>query len=260
MGYLDTAIPMCYFDEDSYPNTYRQWVNNTIGWAAAYGRQAVIGPGIYLNVFADSITQMDYARNAGADGLCTYSYRSTNDGGQPWESWYPYVASNLFTQTDTVPIMPWRSPEYATKGSVYGRVVDGNTGLPIDHAVVRAGASAVTETDGNGRFLIQNLVAGADGTILEVSAGYDATPDVSRPAVLVERAGMTEVNLAIGPWLSGDYDVDGDVDEEDYARFGDCITGPDAGPIAAGCDLFDFDLDADVDAGDFQTFQESFTG
>ncbi|MBN1514523.1 MAG: family 10 glycosylhydrolase [Phycisphaerae bacterium] len=260
VGYLDTAIPMAYFDENSYPVTYRAWVDNTVGWAADYGRHAVIGPGIYMNTFADSITQMDYARNAGANGLCTYSYRATNDGGEPWASWYPYVAANLFTAADTVPIMPWRLPQYATKGSVYGRVVDGTTGLPIDHAVVHAGGTATTQTDANGRFLIQNLVAGASGTILEVSAGYDATPNVSRPAVLVERAGMTEVNFAIGPWLSGDYDVDGDVDAADYARFGDCVTGPDAGPIGAGCDLFDFDADADVDTEDFQTFQEAFTG
>lgn len=260
VGYLDTAIPMAYFDENSYPVTYRDWVDNTVDWAADYGRHAVIGPGIYMNTFADSITQMDYARNAGANGLCTYSYRATNDGGEPWASWYPYIAANLFTTTDTVPIMPWRLPQYATKGSVYGRVVDGNTGLPIDHAVVQAGGTATTQTDANGRFLIQNLVAGASGTILEVSAGTDATPDVSRPAVLVERAGMTEVNFAIGQWLSGDYDADGDVDTLDYERFGDCITGPDAGPIGAGCDLFDFDLDADVDTEDFQTFQEAFTG
>ncbi len=260
LGYLDTAIPMCYFSEGSYPVTYRQWVDNTVAWTAAYGRQAVIGPGIYMNTFANSITQMAYARNAGADGLCTYSYRSTNNGGEPWANWYPYVAANLFTTTDTVPTMPWRLPPYATKGSVYGRVVDGNTGLPVDHAVVHAGASATTQTDANGRFLIQNLPAGASGTILEVSAGYGATPDVSRPSVLVERAGMTEVNFAIGPWLPGDYDVDGDVDVADYVRFADCVTGPNAGPIAAGCDLFDVDADGDVDAEDFQTFQEAFTG
>ncbi len=260
MGYLDTAIPMVYFNENSYPATYRQWVDNTIGWANAYGRHAVMGPGIYLNSFADSVTQLRYARNAGAHGLCTYSYRTTNNGGLPWASWYPYVAANLFTTTDTVPIMPWRLPQYATKGSVYGRVVDGNTGLPIDHAVVHAGASATTRTDANGRFLIQNLVAGASGTIVEVSAGYGIPPEVSRPAVLVERAGMTEVNFAIGPWPAGDYDVDGDVDVTDYVRFSDCMTGPDAGPIAAGCDLFDFDADGDVDTEDFQTFQSAFTG
>jgi len=260
VGYLDTAIPMSYFDEGSYPVTYRQWVDNTVAMATAYGRHAVIGPGIYMNTFADSLTQMQYARNAGADGLCTYSYRSTNDGGEPWASWYPYVAASLFTVTDSIPIMPWRLPQYATKGSVYGRVVDGSTGLPVDHAVVHAGTSATTQTDGNGRFLIQNLVAGASGTILEVSAGYDATPDVSRPAVLVERAGMTEVNFAIGPWLAGDYDVDGDVDGVDYVRFGGCITGPDAGPIGAGCALVDSALDGDVAARVFQTFQEAFTG
>ena len=78
--------------------------------------------------------------------------------------------------------------------------------------------------------------------------------------MLAERAGFTEANLAIGTWLPGDYDVDGDVDLDDYARFADCITGVNGGPLSAGCDIFDFDLDADVDVKDFQTFQASFTG
>jgi hypothetical protein len=118
-------------------------------------------------------------------------------------------------------------------------------------------------TDGAGYFLVSNREAGPLGPpgstypITISSPGYD---DVERPAVLVEVAGYTEANFAMGTWLPGDYDVDGDVDLDDYGRFAGCITGPENGGPAAGCDLFDFDTDNDVDHQDFGVFQAGFTG
>jgi len=63
--------------------------------------------------------------------------------------------------------------------------------------------------------------------------------------------------VAAGP---GDYDGDGDVDLADFANWPACLTGPDAGPGAAGCEPFDFDADEDVDLDDFGGFQHVFTG
>ncbi|UCG16397.1 MAG: family 10 glycosylhydrolase [Phycisphaerales bacterium] len=259
MGYLDATIPMCYFDENSYPSTYRAWVDNSVMWANNYNRHTYIGPGIYLNTFADSVTQIQYARAAGAHGICTYSYRSTNDAGQYWSNWYPYVATNVFTEAASVPTMPWRDPAAATAGAVFGRVTDGATGAPIDDATIEVNGFAMVQTDGNGCYLVANLSAGASGTIVPFSANYAGYSEVHRPAVLVERAGFTEANFALGTWLEGDYDVDGDVDLDDYDRFFECLTDPDGGPIGAGCDVFDFDTDADVDLRDFSVIQASFT-
>ncbi len=53
----------------------------------------------------------------------------------------------------------------------------------------------------------------------------------------------------------GDFDGDGEVDLEDFARMPDCLTGPDLGPVEIGCEAFDFDTDGDVDVGDFAAFQ-----
>ncbi|MHC5110032.1 MAG: hypothetical protein ACYTHJ_09150 [Planctomycetota bacterium] len=56
-----------------------------------------------------------------------------------------------------------------------------------------------------------------------------------------------------------DFDLDGDVDGDDYAIFLDCADGP-ASPIAPGCGPDDMDFDGDVDLADFQVFQQFFTG
>ncbi|MEE9294164.1 MAG: hypothetical protein V3W34_04245 [Phycisphaerae bacterium] len=56
----------------------------------------------------------------------------------------------------------------------------------------------------------------------------------------------------------GDFNNDGVVDLFDYAAFVGCVTGPDAGPPAPGCEVFDFDTDDDVDLIDWSGFQSVF--
>jgi uncharacterized lipoprotein YddW (UPF0748 family) len=261
MGYIDATIPMAYFDEQgSYTATYRAWVTNSVNWANAAGRHTYIGPGIYMNSFANSVVQMTYARNAGAHGLNTYSYTGTNDTGTTWSDWYPYVATNFFTSPADVPVMPWRDPVTATQGTIYGRVTNGATGAPIDNANIKINGVTQVQTDGNGYYILTKLTAGASGTIVPVSAVATGYTEVVRPRALAERAGFTEINLALGSWLSGDYDVDGHVDWADFGYFWPALTGPNNGPVPAGADLFDFDADTDIDLPDFAVFQRSFTG
>jgi uncharacterized lipoprotein YddW (UPF0748 family) len=261
-GYLDAGIPMTYYDYDVYPSWYRNWVDQEMLWR--YDRHMIVGPGIYLNSFANSVIEIEYAQNAGpgnigADGICTYSYASTS-GSRDW-NWYPYVAGTAFAQPAAPPPMTWRDPEAATEGYVYGRVTDGATGEPIDDATIELNGFPIVQTDGNGFYVITRLSADPGGTAVPLSASdTDYPEDAHRPAVLVERAGYTEANFALGIWLPGDYDVDGDVDFDDFAHFAPGITGPDSGPPPAGCDLFDFDADNDVDLADFGVFQESFGG
>ncbi len=257
LGYLDAGIPMTYYDYDTYPSWYRNWVDQEMVWR--YDRHIFVGPGIYLNDFSDSITEIVYARNAGADGICTYSYSGTYDGGTDW-SWYSYVAGAAFTDPIATPTMPWRDPALASEGYVYGRVVDGHTGAPIDDATIKLNGATVAQTDGNGFYSITQVWSGGSGALHPVSAVATGFTEVTRPQVLVEPAGYTEANFALGGWLPGDYDVDLDVDAEDYAEFELALTGPDVGPPPAGGDVFDFNDDNDVDMDDFQLFQVAFTG
>ena len=53
----------------------------------------------------------------------------------------------------------------------------------------------------------------------------------------------------------GDYDGDRDVDAQDFVGGVACMTGPDNGPYAAGCEALDFEYDQDVDLADLAAFQ-----
>ena len=66
---------------------------------------------------------------------------------------------------------------------------------------------------------------------------------------------------------NGDFDDDGDVDLDDFARFPDCLAGPGATPdppdpfsVEDCLTAFDFDGDLDVDLEDFGGFQQGFGG
>lgn len=171
LGYLDMSIPMTYYDEDSYPTWYRNWVNKEMTWS--YDRHMVVGPALYLNEFNDSVTQLLYARTAGADGLCTYAYALTRSGANYDWTWYPYVAANAFTSTADTPGMAWRSPYTATEGRVWGQVTDSFTGEPIDDATVQVGALGTVNTDGNGYYVMTLVPASGSGTNYDVTVSQD---------------------------------------------------------------------------------------
>jgi len=53
----------------------------------------------------------------------------------------------------------------------------------------------------------------------------------------------------------GDHNCDRTVTLDDYRAWGDCMTGPDAGPYGDGCEAFDFEFDGDVDVRDYTAWQ-----
>ncbi len=58
----------------------------------------------------------------------------------------------------------------------------------------------------------------------------------------------------------GDFDRDGDLDLQDFARFQACYTGADNGPRPRECFYADFDGDRDVDADDYAQFESFLAG
>ncbi|MBN1491704.1 MAG: family 10 glycosylhydrolase [Phycisphaerae bacterium] len=170
-GYLDAGCPMLYYDETLYPTWYRNWVNACLNWR--YDRHMYLGQAAYLNTMPNSVTQQAYSLGQGADGVVTYSYGTTRSDSTDYDAWYPYVATSLFTGTAATPTMPWRDPATATEGTLWGRVIDWNTGEGVDDATVQVGTLDAVQTDGNGYYVMTLVPATAAGTC------YAATATVS---------------------------------------------------------------------------------
>ena len=60
--------------------------------------------------------------------------------------------------------------------------------------------------------------------------------------------------------IRGDFEPDGDVDQDDYDAFIDCFTGPGGGPLPPECLPGDFDDDDDIDCDDWEMFKMVWTG
>ncbi|MBI5864662.1 MAG: family 10 glycosylhydrolase [Planctomycetes bacterium] len=266
LGWLDAGVPMNYKREhvSNEATWYRNWVNAAIGWR--YNRHMYCGQAVYLNTKANSVTQLSYSLSHGANGVVTYSYAATadqNTDGNPesdW-TWYTYVATNLFTSPATTPSMPWRSSATATEGTLWGRVINGTTGQPIDDATVQVGALTPVLTDGNGYFTVTLIPAIAAGTSYTVTALSDTCPQVSASGIVVTAGGIALRNFTLCPGVPpfGDMDGDGDVDFADFAQFVFCLSGPDIDyPPGQFCLDGDSDADFDVDMADFMQLQRSY--
>lgn len=271
-GWLDAGLPMNYKRDHnaSEATWYRNWVNAAVTWR--YNRHMYAGQANYLNTKANSVTQMSYALGTVAsprcNGVVNYSYDATadeNTNGTPetdW-TWYSYVATNLFTSTTTVPTMPWRNSATATEGTLWGRVVNATTGLPIENASVTAGALAAVPTDANGYYVITLAPAAAGGTSynVTVSAAASGCSNQTAVGVLVPRGGIVRRDVGLCPPViqPGDMDQDGDIDVSDLNSFFFCMQGP-AFFYGSGafCLRGDDDGNMTVDLADFVNFQENF--
>jgi uncharacterized lipoprotein YddW (UPF0748 family) len=164
-GWLDAAIPMNY-KTSANDSMYRSWCDRAYScWR--FSRHIYVGLGAYLNPMDYTITQMQYAYASGLNGCVTYSYGvPSTDAGD----WWSYVAANLYTNTATVPTMPWRYPATATSGVMWGRVKEGRTGLYIDDATVTVASGPAVKTDGNGYYVAAIVSASASGTAHSTTA------------------------------------------------------------------------------------------
>jgi len=106
--------------------------------------------------------------------------------------------------------------------------------------------SMASEYDGNGM---------TNGTIWAGNTPRDGF-DYSASIVLPQ---MGLLVFRLGADLVGDFDEDGDVDDDDWATFQGCFSGPN-NTRPPGCRPCDLDGDDDVDLIDYATFQTNYTG
>ncbi|MBP7935330.1 MAG: family 10 glycosylhydrolase [Phycisphaerae bacterium] len=202
-GWLDMVLPMNYKEEHcgTEPTMYRSWVNAATSWWR-YNRHAAIGQATYMNTFDNSVSQMQYAYDAGANGAVNYSYYATkateaacNAGWKNDWSWYTHTAGGIYADAATTPTMTWRNSATATEGTLWGRVMNGDTGLPFDNASVTVGSSSTVHTDGNGYYVATLLPAVAAGTPYTVTATKPGTSVTIRKGALVKTGDVARCDL-----------------------------------------------------------------
>ena len=209
VGWLDAGIPMMYDREfrtspadNQYQCTATGW---TPRWAGGYDRHMFIGQGNYMNQMNDSFTQMLYAESHGADGLVSYSYCSTVDTHRGASTttetdynWYPFIASTIFNQAAVPPEMPWRDPLLASDGTLYGRVSDAGSGLPVDDATVQVGDLDPVQTDGNGYYVVTMVPSSGAGLPYDVTAAKAGYAAMIQRGVLVAPGNVRRQDFPIG--------------------------------------------------------------
>ena len=200
-GWLDGGVPMCYDREHNIDQAawYRNWVNSCLVWRC--NRHMYIGQANYLNTMTNSLTQLRYALEHGADGIANYSYWATVDADMDgtWENdfgWYPFIRTNLFTTTAPLPMMPWRNPVTATEGTLWGQVT--RAGQPVDDAVVQVGLLPTVQTDGNGYYVVTLIPATAGGTSYDVTASVPGRSTTTN-GVQVLAGDVRRTDLALAP-------------------------------------------------------------
>ena len=267
-GWLDAGVPMNYKREhvDPQDDWFRHWVDAAIDWR--YARHMYCGQANYLNTMTNSIMQLEYVLNAGADGSSNYSYYATADSDMDgnyendW-GWYSYVGAQLFTDVVDTPVMPWRDPNLATEGTIWGQVYNQTADEPVDYATVQIVGWDSFVTDGNGMYVATLVPAAAGGTLYDLVAVASGCDNELEYDVVVMPAGLTRVDffvcrVAAGP---GDMNGDGHFTWDDVPQFWFCLAGP-GSTFNTGhvCLEGDADADEDVDLRDFANLQEKYEG
>lgn len=268
MGWIDMGIPMNYKREHtgSQAQWYRNWVDAALSnWS--YDRHLACGQGNYLNTKANSVAQLAYALNAGADGIVTFSYDATadeNTNGTPesdWTWYTSYLPTNLFTQVAITPDMPWRDPATATEGTLWGRVMNDTTNEPIERAIIDIPGQPTIYTDGNGYYVATLLPATQSGTAYDISADSPDCPQANDNGIMVFAGDIARHDFNLCPSIDvvGDMDEDGDLDSTDFNFFLFCMQGPDSTYSTGNfCLNGDGNEDADVDMRDMAQMQRDY--
>ncbi|MDH7481171.1 MAG: family 10 glycosylhydrolase [Armatimonadota bacterium] len=174
---LDMNILMNYKREhdSNQARDYRLWTSYLIN--NKFGRHVVDGVAAYLNSINGTISQIGYARTAGCEGVCTYSYRSTNKDNQPNSAFYQAIKDSVFALPAPLPDMPWKSNP--TEGILFGQVTDSS--MPNDpvygnwickaQVSISGPISKSMLTDGTGTFVFVDLPPG-EYTVNVSSLGF----------------------------------------------------------------------------------------
>ncbi|MCP4249648.1 MAG: DUF1566 domain-containing protein [bacterium] len=111
---------------------------------------------------------------------------------------------------------------------------------------------------GSGNYVYQN-VHGAGAQRSDPKSGNPADYPYGHGPQGDEIRIYNYVRVVRGPFCPADLDVDGDIDDSDFALFAACLGGPNVA-VPGSCDGADFSGDGDADLADFQVLQAAFSG
>ncbi|GEM_PF-6334302 len=116
---------------------------------------------------------------------------------------------------------------------------------------------------------------GHGGSRAGYASAFVLRPEANRAVCILANADVSTVALSDlaktilddfeAAAMAADFDLDGDIDTDDWLIFSGCIAGPGVSTPPPGCDPLDFDradsdCDGDVDLDDFAEFQRIFDG
>lgn len=207
-GILDLNIPMVYFDQTG--NHRQSWTNwNTFIKDHRYGRQAVIGPGAYLNNVSNTLGQIRLAREStregnAADGVSLYSYDALTADGTSRADFLAALTKveeskrrenhnpPVFPESVLTPEMKWKTAPtngYLTGSFAVVPLTNESEANPIE--LIGPDNSQVLQPDATGFFGVANvspgnyrLISARDGyrpvvTNFMIAAGAVAKVDVA---------------------------------------------------------------------------------
>ncbi|HNT33582.1 MAG TPA: family 10 glycosylhydrolase [bacterium] len=177
-GIIDANVPMNY----TTGSTFRSRVNDAV--ANKYSRH------LYMGVGADDsdlVNDMLYARNAGCEGLCLYSYYV----GTTYNV-FPAIKSSVFPTKVSQPVMTWKTSP--TRGYIKGTVTSqGNIVYNANVSVV--GQALTSKSDGNGFYGFLNMIPGSYTVRCEAESCEPETAYVTVSAGAVK---TVDFNLRLG--------------------------------------------------------------
>lgn len=177
MGIIDANVPMNY----TTGTTFRTRVNDAV--ANKYSRQVYMGIGS-----TNSTDDMLYARNAGCEGICLYSYYT---GTSPVNV-FPTVKANVFPTKVGQPTMSWKTSP--TRGFIKGTVTSQNNVLYNANLSI-LGQAQTSKTDGNGFYGFLNM---NPGTYLMRCEAESCEPETAYVTVSAGTVTTLDFDLKLG--------------------------------------------------------------
>lgn len=165
-GILDICMPMNYSADNT--GVYNPRVDDAFNNQGV--RRVYMGQGSYLNTAANTVTQLQYARNKPLLGTIFYSYRTPNSGTVDQTGTFTYVRDNYQPTYEPTPTIPWKASP--TKGIGKGTITREDTGAAIYNATVtiNTSPSRTQKSEAHGKYAFFELPPGTY-TVTATAAG-----------------------------------------------------------------------------------------